>query len=83
MEKGRNSAYVIQDSVLRNIFVSRRDEVTEGWRRWHMRRLMNCTAWQMCFWRTYQEEQGVLVSGVDGVEAYFSHWWGNLREPNT
>jgi len=35
MEKGRNSAYVIQDTGLRDIFGSRRDEVAGEWRRWH------------------------------------------------
>jgi len=36
MEKGRNSSYnVIQESVLRDIFESRRDEGTSDWRRWH------------------------------------------------
>jgi len=49
-KKGINSAVVIQARIRRNIFGSRRDEVAGDWRRWHMRRLMNCTDCQMLFW---------------------------------
>ena len=56
--------------MLRNTFGSRKDEVTGTGRDGTLRTFEILTSCQMLFRWSYQEDQSVLVRGVDGVGAY-------------
>ena len=75
-KKGRNSAAVNQDRVLRNIFDPGGMKLQCAGGYCTLRRLMICTPFKMLFRWTYQEEQGLLACGMDEVGAYSVFWWG-------
>ena len=69
MEKGRNSAYVIQDRGLRDIFGSRRGEGTGDWRRWHTEEIN-----ELCFLTN------VLVENISSGKWCVGVWRGWNRD---
>ena len=66
-KKGRNSAKVIQDRVLRNIFGYRKDEVEADWRRWHTVSISDLYCLLNVTVVIISRGKIVLVCGVDGV----------------
>jgi hypothetical protein len=78
-KKGRNLAEVIQNRVLRNIFGSRRDDVSGDWRRLHTEEINDL----YCLTNVIQ----VIISRRTkcvGIwrrwgRGIYGFWWGNLR----
>ena len=78
---------VSENRVLRRIFVSKRDEVTEGWRKLHNEELNDMYSLPNIVRgiksRKIRWAGHVAGMGVRWGEVHTGVWWGNLRGKNT
>jgi len=73
---------VFENRVLRRIFVPRRDEVTEQWRKLHNEELndLYCSPNIVRVIKSRRMRRAGHVTRMERGEAYTGFWWGNLRE---